>query len=331
MPYFHPEPKPSQHPKTGVLLINLGSPSAPTAAALRPYLRDFLSDTRVIELPRWKWQPILRGIILPLRSPKSAHAYRQIWQAEGSPLIVHSERQRKALQSRLPENVLVECAMTYGEPSVRNAVRSLKEQGVNQILAVSMFPQYAASCSGAALDKVFRDMLRQRNQVSLRTVTRFYNHAGYIHALAEHIRRHRKGGHLIFSFHGIPQRQYDLGDPYPDECRETAAQVAAKLGLSERDYTVAYQSRFGNDPWVEPCTQDLFDRLPAQGIKNIDIVCPCFVADCIETLEEIADSGRVQFLQAGGESFNYIPCLNSDEQWLDALSDIVQTHLQGWL
>ncbi|MDO5640344.1 MAG: ferrochelatase [Neisseria sp.] len=335
MPRFLPEPAVArdQQNRSAVLLLNLGTPAAPTAAEVRPYLRDFLSDPRVVELPKLLWQPILRGLVLTLRPKKSAHGYEKVWLAEGSPLAVFTERQADALAQALP-GAMVRHAMTYGEPAVARAMTELKAQGVNRLLVLPLYPQYAASSTGAALDKVFDVLLQQRNQMSIRTVARFYDDAGYINAMKQQIEgywaEHGRGDKLMLSFHGIPQANEDQGDPYPYECRQTATLLAGALGLGEADYIVSFQSRFGKAKWIEPSTQTLLDTLPKQGVGKLDVFCPGFVSDCLETMEEIAISGREQFHAAGGTQYHYIPCLNTNPAWLAALADLAKRHLQGW-
>ncbi|HFC8531839.1 TPA: ferrochelatase [Neisseria lactamica] len=334
MPLFLPEPSLPYcgQNRTAVLLINLGTPDAPTAGAVRPYLKSFLSDLRVVELSKWLWQPVLRGIVLPFRAGKSARAYEKIWLEEGSPLAVYTARQAAALAERLP-GLLVRYAMTYGNPSVADVLSELKAQGAGRLLVIPMYPQYAASSSGAALDKVFGQLLRQRNQMSIRTVSRFYDDAGYIDAMKNHILQywaeHGRGQKLMLSFHGIPQSHYDLGDPYPDECRHTAGLLAEALELTENEYTVSFQSRFGRAEWVTPSTQDLFGKLPKQGVTELDVFCPGFLADCLETMEEIALMGREQFYEAGGKNYRYIPCLNDHPDWISALERLVKENLGG--
>ena len=337
MPRFLPEPALpfAQQQRTAVLLLNLGTPAAPTAAAVRPYLREFLSDARVVELPQWLWQPILQGPVLTLRPKKSAHGYEKVWLPEGSPLAVFTERQAAALAQKLPKHIIVRHAMTYGEPSVPRTLAELKAQGVGRLLVLPLYPQYAASSSAAALDKVFAVLQQQRNQMSVRTISRFYDDAGYIKAMKQHIEAywaaHGRSRKLMLSFHGIPQPGHDQGDPYPEECRHTAKLLAAALGLAEADYLVSFQSRFGKAKWVGPSTQDLFDSLPKQGTTTLDVFCPGFAADCLETMEEIAIAGREQFHAAGGEQFHYIPCLNDNPAWIDALAALAEENLQGWL
>ena len=332
------EPKPAAggRQKTGVLLINLGTPAAPTAAAVRPYLRSFLSDRRIVDLPALLWQPLLRGVILPLRAKKSAANYAKVWFKEGSPLEVFTRRQCEGLQSRLPEDVAVAYAMSYSEPSIPSAIEALKAQGVGRLLVLPLYPQYAGSSSGAALDQVHDALKRQRNQMSLRTVSRFYDHPAYIGAQAAQIRNYRaqhgSGGKLLFSFHGIPLRHERNGDPYQSECRHSARLIAAELGLGEQDYEVCFQSRFGPAKWLEPNTQQLIKQLAKKNAGGrIDIACPGFVADCLETTEAIAISGRELFHAAGGSDYHYIPCLNDNPDWLDALAQIVRENGAGWL
>ncbi|WP_260426472.1 ferrochelatase [Conchiformibius steedae] len=335
---FHTEPHITfeQQNKTGILLMNLGTPERPSPEALKPYLRRFLSDKRVVELPSFLWKPILFGAVIPLRVKNVAENYERVWLNEGSPLQVFTERQRDGLRQRLPQDLYIEYAMTYSEPLVSQVLAKLKANGVGRVLVLPLYPQYAASSSAAAIDKVFKELLKQRNQMSVRTVTRFYDHEGYIKALAAQIRNYRAehgaGDLLMFSFHGIPQAQHDKGDPYPHECRKTAQLVAAELGLSEQDYTVSFQSQFGKAKWIGPSTQDLFVSLPKkQKIKKLDVICPGFVSDCLETMEEIAIAGREEFFANGGEQFHYIPCLNDNPDWLDALADLARDNLQGWV
>lgn len=338
MKSLNPEPKPAAggRQKTGVLLINLGTPAAPAAAAVRPYLRSFLSDRRIVDLPALLWQPLLRGVILPLRAKKSAANYAKVWFKEGSPLEVFTRRQCEGLQSRLPEDVAVAYAMSYSEPSIPSAIEALKAQGVGRLIVLPLYPQYAGSSSAAALDQVHDALKRQRNQMSLRTVSRFYDHPAYIGAQAAQIRNYRaqhgSGGKLLFSFHGIPLRHERNGDPYQSECRHSARLIAAELGLGEQDYEVCFQSRFGPAKWLEPNTQQLIKQLAKKNAGGrIDIACPGFVADCLETMEEIAISGRELFHAAGGSDYHYIPCLNDNPDWLDALAQIVRENGAGWL
>lgn len=334
---FQAEPTLSfeQQNKIGILLMNLGTPDAPTAEAVKPYLKQFLSDFRIVELPKMLWQPILHGAILPFRSKNSAHGYEKVWLNEGSPLAVFTQRQCEGLRARLPDDVFVEYAMTYNKPSVANVLAKMKANGVGRLLVMPLYPQYAGSSAGAALDKVFLQLLQQRNQMSVRTVSRFYDNVGYVKAAAKQIRayraKHGSGDKLMFSFHGIPQAHHDKGDPYSHECHASAKLIAQELGLSHEQYIVSFQSQFGTSKWLSPSTQDLFGTLPKQGVRKLDVVCVGFLADCIETMEEIAIAGREQFYEAGGEQFQYIPCLNDNPDWLDALAELAKDNLQGWL
>lgn len=335
---FSTEPKLplSEQNQVGVLILNLGTPEAPTPQAVRPYLREFLSDQRVIEMPKIMWQPILRGIILPFRAKKSAHGYQQIWQKEGLPLALYTVKQCEGLKQRLPENIHVAYAMTYGKPSVADTLNELKNKGVGKLVVIPLFPQYASSSTGAALDKVWQQLLHYRNQMSIRSVSRYFNHPGYIKVIADSIQQHRQqhgsGEKLLFSFHNIPQNHNDHGDPYSLECHETARLVAQKLNLSQDDYIVSFQSKFGRSEWMEPSTQTLFKELPSKhNVTKLDVICPGFVSDCIETLEEIAGEGKEDYLASGGKQFQYIPCLNDSPAWLDVLADIIKENGQGWL
>jgi len=275
-------------------------------------------------------------VILPLRAKKSAANYAKVWFKEGSPLEVFTRRQCEGLQSRLPEDVAVAYAMSYSEPSIPSAIEALKAQGVGRLIVLPLYPQYAGSSSAAALDQVHDALKRQRNQMSLRTVSRFYDHPAYIGAQAAQIRNYRaqhgSGGKLLFSFHGIPLRHERNGDPYQSECRHSARLIAAELGLGEQDYEVCFQSRFGPAKWLEPNTQQLIKQLAKKNAGGrIDIACPGFVVDCLETMEEIAISGRELFHAAGGSDYHYIPCLNDNPDWLDALAQIVRENGAGWL
>jgi len=326
-------------PKLGVLLINLGTPEAPTAAALRPYLKEFLSDPRVIEIPRLAWWPILNLIILNTRPKKSAEKYAQIWTNEGSPLLVHTQKQTKLLQGYLGERtrtpMLVDYAMRYGAPSVDSVLQKLKAQGCDRILALPLYPQYAASATGTALDAVFASLAQMRNQPALRTVKHYHDHPGYIAALAQSINdywmQNGRPDKLVMSFHGVPRFSLDKGDPYHCECQKTGRLLAAQLGLKPEQYALTFQSRFGRAEWLKPYTQATLEDLGKSGMRRVDVVCPGFVADCLETLEEIAMECRNAFLTSGGKEFHYIPCLNERADWIRALTDIALDNLSGWL
>ncbi len=326
-------------PKLGILLINLGTPEAPTAAALRPYLKEFLSDPRVIEIPRLAWWPILNLIILNTRPKKSAEKYAQIWTNEGSPLLVHTQKQTKLLQGFLGERtrtpMLVDYAMRYGSPSVDSVLQKLKAQGCDRILALPLYPQYAASATGTALDAVFASLAQMRNQPALRTVKHYHDHPGYIAALAQSINdywmQNGRPDKLVMSFHGVPRFSLDKGDPYHCECQKTGRLLAAQLGLKPEQFALTFQSRFGRAEWLKPYTQATLEDLGKSGTRRVDVVCPGFVADCLETLEEIAMECRNAFLTSGGKEFHYIPALNERPDWIRALTDIALDNLSGWL
>lgn len=340
MTFYLPEPAythgvPS---RIGVLLINLGTPEAPTASALRPYLKQFLSDRRVVEIPRAIWWLILNGIILNIRPRKSAEKYAQVWTDEGSPLLVHTRRQATMLKGFLGErgvNVEIEFAMRYGTHPVDSAIAALKARNCDRILVIPMYPQYAASSSASALDAVWQSLLHTRNMPDIRTVRHYHDHPGYIAALADSVREHwmKHGGKpdkLLMSFHGVPRYTLDKGDPYHCECHKTGRLLAEALGLSKEQYQICFQSRFGRAEWLQPYFSPTLEALGKQKTRRVDVICPGFSSDCLETLEEIAMEGRETFLHAGGSEFHYIPALNERDPWIHALSDIVVQHLQGW-
>jgi ferrochelatase len=335
---FRPEPvvKPDSAGRTGVLLCNLGSPAAPTPAATRRYLAEFLTDRRVVELAPALWQPILHGVILRTRPARSAAKYKSIWLAEGAPLMVWSRQQATLLRGYLGERgwqVSVLPAMRYGEPSIGAQLDELKAHGCARILVVSLYPQYSGSTTASVIDAVGAWARRARHVPELRFVNRFHDDPGYIQALAQSMQRHWRGngrsGRLVMSFHGVPERTRALGDPYHAECLETARLLAERLALREGEWTVSFQSRFGKARWVGPATQTVLQELGRTG-QRVAVICPGFVSDCLETLEEIAIEGRDAFLAAGGKEFHYLPCLNDRPDWLAALAAIVQRHLQGW-
>ena len=330
-PAFHH----GQPSKTGVLWCNLGTPQAPTAKALRTYLAEFLSDPRVVEIPRLIWLPILHGIILRIRPAKSAAKYASIWTKEGSPLLTGTIKQADGLQSRLPAaQFLVRAAMRYGSPSVAEVLDDMRAQGVTRLLVLSAYPQYSATTTASVWDAVTTWMTRHRNLPEMRWVKHYHDHPAYIQALANRVKRHwetsGRQAHLVMSFHGVPQRTLELGDPYHCECHKTGRLLAQALGLSKGQYTVTFQSRFGKAKWLEPYTEPTVRQLAERGVQSVDVICPGFVCDCLETLEEIAMEVRSAFLQCGGKDFGYIECLNDDPQWLDALAQITHNHLSGW-
>jgi len=324
--------------RTGVLLVNLGTPSAPTAQALRPYLRQFLSDPRVVEIPRAVWLPILHGIILNTRPAKSAKKYASIWMPEGSPLQVYTERQAKLLKGRLGQDGLsdlaVEWAMRYGNPSIAKALGHMKAAGCGRILVLPLYPQYAASSTASVIDEVARCLTHWRNLPELRYVRSFHDHPGYIAALEarvrEHWMKHGQGDKLIMSFHGVPRRSLERGDPYHCECHKTARLLAEALGLPAERWQLTFQSRFGRAEWLQPYTQPTLEALAKAGTAGVDVICPGFAGDCLETLEEIAMECKQAFLANGGKVFQYIPCLNDRPDWIAALADLTHQHLGHW-
>ncbi len=332
--YTHGTPQ-----KTGILLVNLGTPDAPTPQAVRRYLKEFLGDPRVVEMPRAIWWLILNGIILNTRPRKSAAKYASIWMQEGSPLRIHTEKQTALLQGYLGERTkapfVIDYAMRYGNPSIPGVLRKLKEQNCQRILVVPMYPQYAASTTATVNDIVFRELQQMRNTPALRTIKHFHDHPGYIKALANNINdcwmKNGRPEKLLMSFHGLPQDSLDRGDPYHCECLKTGRLLAHELGLKPEQYTVSFQSRFGRAKWLQPYTSATLKEWGKQKIRRVDVVCPGFVADCLETLEEIAMEGKEEFLQAGGSDYRYIPCPNDRNDWMHALTDLVLDNLQGWL
>jgi ferrochelatase len=341
MTFYYPEPafRHDQPARVGILLINLGTPEAPTAAALRPYLKEFLWDRRVVEIPRPVWWLILNGIILNTRPRKSAEKYASIWRPEGSPLKHFTERQclllGEELARRMAEPPLVDYAMRYGKPAVADKIRDLKARGVDRLLVVPLYPQYAASSSGSALDAVWQTLLRTRNPPEVRALRHFHDHPGYIAALRQsiesHWAQHGRPDVLVMSFHGVPRRSLDLGDPYHCECHKTGRLLAESLGLSSDQYRVTFQSRFGKAEWLQPYTDKTLEELGRARTRRVDIACPGFVADCLETLEEIALEGKASFLNAGGGEFRHIPALNDRPFWIAALAEMVLSQLGGWL
>ncbi len=341
MPYYLPEP-PYQHDqpsRVGILLINLGTPEAATAEAVRPYLKEFLWDRRVVEIPRPVWWLILNGIILNTRPAKSAEKYAAIWRPEGSPLKHFTERQTRLLAAELkrrqPMPVVVDYAMRYGQPSVADKIAEMKAQGVDRLLIVPLYPQYAASSTGSALDAVWENLLHSRNPPETRSIKHFHDHPGYIAALRQSVEaywaEHGRPDVLLMSFHGTPRRSLDLGDPYHCECRKTGRLLAQALGLAPEQFRISFQSRFGRAEWLQPYTAATLEELGRGKTRRVDVLCPGFVADCLETLEEIAMEGKTTYLNAGGGEFRYIPALNDRPLWINALTDLVQSHLSGWL
>ena len=329
---------PADHPpvppaKLGVLLVNLGTPGAPEPGAVRVYLKEFLSDPRVIEIPRLVWQPILRGIILNTRPKKSAHAYRQVWTDQGSPLAAITARQAWALAGNWGESVIVDYAMRYGRPAIAERLDALKAQGCERILLAPLYPQYCAATTATANDAAFVHLRTLRWQPALRTLPPYHDDPAYISALKARLEEGLAAldfepQAILTSFHGMPQRTLELGDPYHCHCRKTARLLAAASG---RELEVAFQSRFGRAKWLEPATDKVLAALPGRGVKRVALFAPGFSADCLETLEELAIRGRDTFLEAGGTHFAYLPCLNDSPAGIEMLRSIVGRELEGWL
>lgn len=320
--------------KTGVLLVNLGTPSAPTAKAVKTFLAQFLHDYRVVDLTRYLWCPILHGVILPFRSPKVAKLYQSVWWEEGSPLMVVSRRQQAALSSALQQANLdmpVALGMSYGEPSIPSAWQELKAAGVEKVIILPLYPQYSVSTTASVFDSWGRVMKKERLIPHFRFIRDYHNHPRYIQALAASVREHwqqvGKSQLLLLSYHGIPKRFQDEGDPYGHQCHKTSELLAAELGLAEHEWRTTFQSRFGREEWLQPYTDETMQALPKEGIKNISVICPAFAADCLETLEEITEENKEYFMAAGGESYHYIPALNDNEAHIQMMADLVRQEL----
>ncbi|MES2048212.1 MAG: ferrochelatase [Pseudomonadota bacterium] len=323
--------------KTAVVLINLGTPDAPTTPAVRRYLKEFLSDHRVVEIPRVIWWFILNLIILPFRSSKSAEKYASIWSKDGSPLKIHTEKQAILLQGYLGErghDVRVVYAMRYGSTNIPEVLSKLKTEGYDRILILPAYPQYSATTTAANFDAVVGHYQQVRNIPELRFVRNYHDHEAYIQALKESILHYWQSNgrpeKLVMSFHGLPKAFLLRGDPYHCECYKTARLLAEQLGLNKEQYIVTFQSRLGRAEWLQPYTAPSVQELAKQGLKRVDVVCPGFIADCLETLEEIAIEVKQDFINAGGKEFHYIPCLNESQEWLRGLAEITEQHLIGW-
>jgi len=329
---------PADHPpvpprRVGVLLVNLGTPDAPTPAAVKRYLAEFLSDRRVVEIPPLLWQPILRGIVLNVRPRKSAHAYAQVWTEDGSPLASITRRQAVALAERLGDGVLVDYAMRYGSPSIASRLDAMKAQGCDRILLAPLYPQYSGATTGSVADKAFEALGAMRWQPAIRTLPPYYDQPVHIEALAASARESIAAldfepDAILATFHGMPERTLHLGDPYHCQCRKTARLLGDALG---RELTVSFQSRFGGGKWLEPSTEDMLEHLAKDGKRRIALIAPGFSADCLETLEELAIRGKEQFEAAGGERFAYLPCLNDTPVGMTMLERLVRNELLGWL
>jgi ferrochelatase len=323
--------------RVGVLLVNLGTPEAPTPSALRRYLAQFLSDLRVVEIPRALWWLILHGVILRVRPAASARKYKKIWLREGSPLAVWTARQANMLRSYLGERgALVELrwAMRYGQPAIASELDALCAQGCTRILVFPAYPQYSAATTASVLDDVGHWVRRTRRVPELRFVNHYHDDPGYIEALAAQVRKHwqreGRGRKLVMSFHGMPARTLHLGDPYHCECLKTGRLLAEKLRLEDDDWRVTFQSRFGRAEWLQPYTEPTLSAMAKGGVEGVDVICPGFAADCLETLEEIAIEAKAAFLSAGGKTFHYLPCLNNSPEGMKAMAGVALRHLQGW-
>ncbi|CFR14386.1 ferrochelatase [Yersinia frederiksenii] len=315
--------------KLGVLMVNLGTPDAPTSKAVKRYLAEFLSDRRVVDTSPLLWWPLLRGVILPIRSPRVAKLYQSVWMEEGSPLLVYSRRQQKALAARMPD-IPVELGMSYGSPNLADAIDKLLAQGVTKLVVLPLYPQYSCSTSAAVWDAVARILKGYCRLPSISFIRDYAAHPAYISALKQSVEhafeQHGTPDRLILSFHGIPKRYVHLGDDYSQRCEDTSSALREALGLSlpTEQIMMTYQSRFGREPWLTPYTDETLKSLPAQGVEHIQIICPGFSADCLETLEEIKEQNREIFMHAGGKKFEYIPALNDDSVHIDLLEQLVR-------
>ncbi|HHW3987968.1 TPA: ferrochelatase [Raoultella planticola] len=311
--------------KTGILLANLGTPDAPTPDAVKRYLRQFLSDKRVVDTPRLLWWPLLRGVILPLRAPRVAKLYQSVWMDEGSPLMVYSRRQQQALAARLPDTP-VALGMSYGSPALESAVDELLAQDVGHIVVLPLYPQYSCSTVAAVWDELARILAKKRAIPGISFIRDYADDASYIDALAASVRAsfavHGEPDVLLLSYHGIPQRFALEGDDYPQRCRDTTRELVSALGLSPDRAMMTFQSRFGREPWLTPYTDETLKMLGEKGVKHIQVICPGFAADCLETLEEIAVQNREVFLEAGGQKYEYIPALNADSAHIEMMVNL---------
>ena len=316
--------------KVGILLVNLGSPKSPGTGDVRRFLREFLSDPRVVNLPRFLWWLILNLFILPFRPRKSAHAYRSIWTEQGSPLIVFSRKLAEKLQASYGnENRLIECAMRYGQPALSERLQYLKSRAVDEIVILPLYPQYSSTTTASIFDVVAKEFIDWRHLPSLRFISDYYRQPAYIKAVAASVRQHWQAQGqaelLLMSFHGLPAKLTELGDPYFNHCQTTAALIAAELGLQQLQWQLVFQSRFGKAKWLQPYCIEVLQDLPKQGVKQIDVICPGFAVDCLETLEEIAITNKTIFMEAGGEAYRYIPALNDSDAHVEAMIDLIKT------
>ena len=323
--------------KTGILLTNLGTPDAPTAKAVKPYLKEFLSDPRVIELPKFFWQIILRGIILQIRPRRSAKIYKSVWTKEGSPLLQISEKQINLIKKKLNvsySNTIFVLAMRYGNPSIENALKKLRQKQVRRLLVFPLYPQYCAATTASTFDAVTNVLQKTRWIPELRFINQYFEEEAYIKALAHSIQqfwnKNGKPQKIVFSYHGIPKKYHTQGDPYHCFCLKTTRLVKEYMQLSDEEVLTTFQSRFGRQEWLQPYTSQTLKELPSQGIKKINIISPGFSADCLETLEELEVENREYFEKAGGEDYHYIPCLNDNSMHIDMMEHLINKHTQGW-
>ena len=328
----------NQPERLGILVTNLGTPDAPTTSALRRYLAEFLSDPRVVELPRPLWWLILHGVILRIRPRRSAKAYAGVWQPEGSPLLIHTAKQAEAIREALKKtygpNVVVGFAMRYGNPAIPKVLDEMQQQGVRKLLVLPLYPQYSASTSASTFDAIAQDFARRRWLPDFRFVSHYPDYPPYIEAMARHIEahwaEHGRNQKLVLSYHGVPLKYLTRGDPYHCECHKTSRLLAQRLGLGREDYMTTFQSRFGKEEWLKPYTDETLKSLPGQGVQSIDVFCPGFSSDCLETIEEINEENRGYFMAAGGQGFSYISALNATPGHINALDQLIEDNLQGW-
>jgi len=325
--------------RTGVLLVNLGTPSAPTVKSVRKYLAEFLSDPRVVEIPRLVWMVILHAFVLRFRPRRSAKAYQTVWTDRGSPLMFHTQDQRdtlsKVIEQKYGQRILVDFAMRYGAPSIESKLQLLIDQGVTKLLVLPLYPQYASATTGATYDVIASDFSARRRLPHLRFMSGYHDHPAYIKCLSDSIKTHwekfGKAEKLIMSYHGLPKYTHEKGDPYYSQCRQTTALLVEALGLTEDEYLMTFQSRLGKAEWIKPYTEQSLKSLANQGTRFVQLVCPGFPSDCLETIEEIGIENRDYFLEAGGSQYEYIPALNSEEDHISMLQALVEENIGGWV